>query len=100
MKMMGQQQAVAEKATGLRRIVLALTLAVVLVAMMALTASPAFAVKGFPGEGFAKGPNDTNPGRSVNNKVGDSKNNVANPNCDPFDGGKSNSPNGSGCENN
>jgi hypothetical protein len=43
--MMGQQQqAVAEKASGLRRIVLALTLAVVLVAIMAtLGADPASA---------------------------------------------------------
>ena len=66
----------------MRRIVLVLTVALVMAAMMALTVSQAFA---------GNGPQD--------NKVGDQKNNVANPQCDPFDRDISKNERGSGCEN-
>ena len=88
---MGQQHTAAGSSTLLRRSIVALTVA----AIMALTASPAFA-----GNGEAKGQDGSNPGKVVNDKVGDAKNNAANVQCDPFEGGASNSPNGSGCSNN
>ncbi len=100
---MGQQQEmVAEQQAGgaLRCMVVALAVATIMAAMMALTASPAFA----DGRGFAKGQNDTNPS-SVNDYRGDDQNNIYGENgshgkCNPYSYGTTNSPNGGGVQNN
>ena len=94
--MMGQQQqTIAAADTTLRRTIVALTMAVVIALMMALTASPAFAAGG-----LAKGQNDTNYGRTQNNETGDVRNEAASGHCNPYSNNTANSPNGRGCGNN
>ena len=59
----------------MRRILVVMTMAVVMVAMMLAMAMPAFA-------GNAKGQNNTNPGYTEDS-VGDSHNDVCGWNCNP-----------------
>jgi hypothetical protein len=83
---MGQQRIGAEQASGaLRHIMLVIAVAVVMAAMMALTASPSFA-----GNCKDKGQVDANDGQIVNNKVGDRMNNACYFNGNCFDGDANN----------
>ena len=98
--MMGQQEtmtveAMTEAGGALRRKIVALTLALVMAAMMvALTASPAFA-----GNAFAKGQNNSNPG-FYRDFHGDTQNNECNRNGSNCASPPSNSPHGLGTGNN
>jgi hypothetical protein len=79
-----------------KRILMLLAMVALMVVMLAMSVAPAFA-----GNAFAKGrgpaEDSTNPGETVSDPLGDTKNNVAVPQCLAP---KSNSPNGIGCDNN
>ncbi len=90
----------AEQGGGaLRRMMLVFAVALVMAAMLALSAGAASA-----GNGFAKGQNNTNPG-AVNNSRGDMKATEkcglgSGGHCAPFFYGTANSPHGIGVQNN
>jgi hypothetical protein len=88
--MMGQQQETVAGSTALRRMVLVLLAAAVMAVMVAAMAMPASA-------GLAKGQTNENRGATQNDYVGDVRNDVANPQCNPD---TAHNFHGGGCANN
>ena len=88
----------------MRRILLVLSVATITVVMVAMTTGPGLAAndskKGVPKGGQGTESFSENYGESVNNRKGDRKNNVAFPQCNPFDHNQANNPHGEGCGNN